>query len=304
MEVFVKVAQLGSFSAAASQLGMAKSTVSKNVVALEERLGVRLINRTTRRLSLTEVGQAYRDCCLKIVQEIEEAELSAVGLNAEPRGILKVSAPMTFGARYLSPLVPKFIARWPKIAVDLSLSDRVVDILDEGFDMALRIADLEDSSLIARRLAASRLITVASPDYLRQRGSPDQPEQLVGHNCLTYAYGRTPGLWRYERGGEPVIIRVEGNFHVNNGDALAAAAIEGLGIAMLPSFIIVDEVRSGRLKPLLDDFDAGTTPISVVYPHNRHVSAKLRSFVDFLAESFGRHVPWADLDKRSIEAEV
>ncbi len=299
MEVFVKVAQAGSFSAAASQLGMSKSTVSKHIVALEERLGVLLINRTTRRLSLTEVGEAYCDCCLKIVQEIEEAELSTIGLNAEPRGTLKISAPMSFGILYLSPLIPQFVNLWPKIDFDLNLNDRRVDILDEGYDLAIRIGPLEDSSLIARKLSESQMMAVASPGYLKRHGTPQHPEELVDHVCLTYAYGRMRDSWRFKGPDGPVQVRVESGFHVNNGDAMEVVARGGVGIALLPAFIVHQSIKSGELVRILQDFDLGCDPVSAVYPHNRHVSAKVRTFVEFLVEQFRRDVPWQTPDAKA-----
>jgi DNA-binding transcriptional LysR family regulator len=234
MAVFVRVAELGSFSTAARQLGLSKSAVSKHVTALEERLGVRLINRTTRRLALTEVGSVYRDYCARIVLEAEEAELTAASHGVEPRGKLKVNAPMTFGFLHLGPLLPAFLARHPGIAVELVLNDRFVDLLEEGYDVAVRIGRLADSTLIARRLATARFVCAASDAYLAGAGVPAQPIDLARHNCLRYSYRRQPDEWSFSRGEHQATVRVGGNLQANNGDALRAAACEGLGIVCLP----------------------------------------------------------------------
>lgn len=288
MEVFVRVAEQGSFSAAAQQLGLSKSVVSKHITSLEERLGVRLINRTTRRLALTEVGAVYRDYCARIVEEIEEAELTASAHSVEPRGRLKVNAPMTFGFRNLSPLLPAFLARHPGIEVELTLNDRVVDLLEEGFDVAVRIGELADSTLIARRLATARNICAASPRYLETAGTPAEPADLMRRNCLVYNLRRQPGEWAFMRDGQRVAVRVSGSLKANNGDALRVAACEALGIVQLPDFIIGDDLEAGRLVPVLTDWEGPPIPIHAVFPPQRHPSAKLRAFVDFLVERFAR----------------
>jgi DNA-binding transcriptional LysR family regulator len=292
MAVFVRVAELGSFSTAARQLGLSKSAVSKHVTALEERLGVRLINRTTRRLALTEVGSVYRDYCARIVVEAEEAELTAASHGIEPRGKLKVNAPMTFGFLHLGPLLPAFLARHPGIAVELTLNDRFVDLLEEGYDVAVRIGRLADSTLIARRLATARFVCAASDAYLAGAGVPAQPIDLARHNCLRYSYRRQPDEWSFSRGEHQATVRVGGNLQANNGDALRAAACEGLGIVCLPDFIIADDLAAGRLRPLLGGWTAPEIPIHAVFPPQRHPSAKLRAFVDFLVERFDRQQGW------------
>ena len=292
MRVFVRVAEQGSFSSAAQQLGLSKSAVSKHVAALEERLGVRLLNRTTRRLAVTEVGAVYRDWCARVVQEIEEADLTASQHGVEPRGRLKVSAPMTFGFLHLVPLLPEFLARHPALEVDLILDDRVVDLLDEGFDLAVRIGGLADSSLVARRLAGARFVCVAGPAYLARAGTPAVPAELARHNCLRYSYRRQPDDWSFAHGTEQATVRVHGNLQANNGDALRAAARAGLGIVYLPDFIIGDDLESGTLVQLLGDWEAPEIPIHAVFPPQRHPSAKLRAFVDFLVARLGRPDGW------------
>jgi DNA-binding transcriptional LysR family regulator len=288
MAVFVKVAELGGFSAAAQAMGLSKSAVSKQVSAMEERLGVRLLNRTTRRLALTEAGEAYRDWCARILQEVEEAELEAGRHGSEPRGRLKVSAPMTFGFLHLSPMIPEFLARHPLVEVDLTLDDRIVDLLAEGFDLALRIGSMRDSSLVARRLATARQVCAASPAYLAARGAPAEPEDLQRHACLRYTYTRAPDLWEFVRGGEVRAVRVHGSFRANNGDALRTAALRGLGVVFLPDFIVGDDLERGALVRLLTAWDTAEVPIQAVWPSQRHLSAKLRAFIDFLGERLPR----------------
>lgn len=293
MAVFVRVAELGSFSGAARQLGLSRSAVSKHVTALEERLGVRLINRTTRRLALTEAGAAYRDYCARIVQEVEEAELMAMQHSAAPHGRLKLNAPVTFGFLHLGPLLPEFLARYPGVEIELALNDRFVDLLEEGFDLAVRIGQLADSSLIARRLATTRPICAASPAYLARAGIPREPADLARHNCLRYSLRRERDTWSFRRGAEHVAVKIRGNLEANNGDALRSAALEGLGIVCLPDFIIGEDLERGLLRPLLSDWQTPESPIHAVFPPQRHASGKLRAFVDFLVEKLGRKDGWS-----------
>lgn len=294
MAVFAKVVEARSFTAAAEQLGLSKSAVSKQVSRLEDRLGIRLLNRTTRRLSLTEAGAAYYERCARIVADAEEADLAITHLQSEPRGILLVNAPMSFGIAHVAPAIPDFLERYPELRVDMILNDRVVDLIDEGFDLAIRIGALADSSLIARRLAESRMVAVASPDYLARRGTPTRPEDLSQHNCLSYSYIPQERQWRFETDRGLSAVSVEGSFRANNGDAIRAAAVAGLGVAVLPSFIAGPDIRSGLLVPLLGDCLPSTTTVHAVYPHNRHLTVKVRAFVDFLADRFGPSPPWDD----------
>jgi DNA-binding transcriptional LysR family regulator len=302
MAVFVRVAEQGSFSLAAHQMGLSKSAVSKHVAALEEHLGVRLLNRTTRRLVLTEVGSVYRDHCARVVQEVEEADLAASEHSLTPRGRLKVNAPVTFGFLHLGPLVPEFLASHPAIRLELTLNDRVVDLLEEGFDLAVRIGRLADSSLIARRLATTGFVCAAAPAYLARTGTPAEPGDLAHHNCLRYTYRPQPEGWSFSRGGEQVTVRIGGNLEANNGDALRAAARAGLGIVYLPDFIAAADVASGALVRLLAGWEAPQLPIHAVFPPQRHPSAKLRAFVDFLAAHFGRGVDWAETCRAAAPA--
>lgn len=293
MAVFVRVAEQGSFSLAARQLGLSKSAVSKHVTALEERLGVRLLNRTTRRLVLTEVGSVYRDYCARVVQDADDADLAATQHSDQPRGRLRVSAPMSFGILHLGPLLPEFLGRHPALQVELILNDRVVDLLEEGVDVAVRIGRLADSSLIARRFATARSVCVASAAYLASSGTPLQPGDLARHNCLRYSYLRQPDDWSFTRQGEQVTVRVGGNLQANNGDVLRAAARSGLGVVCLPDFIVGDDVESGALVHLLTDWELPEVPVHAVFPSQRHPSAKLRAFVDFLVARLGREQGWS-----------
>jgi len=291
MAVFARVVEASSFTGAARRLGMSKAAVSKQVSRLEERLGARLLNRTTRRLSLTEVGAAFYERCARIVAEAEDAELAVTRLHAEPRGTLRVDAPVNFGLRYLAPVLPDFMARHPDLAVDITFNDRFVDLIDEGYDMAVRIAHLADSSLIARKLAESRRVVCAAPSYWDRHGRPTVPADLAGHNCFDYSYLTTRNEWRFRGPEGPLAVRVSGTLHSNNGDVLRAAAVAGLGVVLMPVFMAHDDLAAGRLEPVLHGFEEPPPGIYAVYPHNRHLSAKVRAFVDYLVGAFDP-APW------------
>lgn len=293
MEIFVRVVEEGSFSAAATALGLTKSAVSKRVAALEDRLGARLLNRTTRRLSVTDAGAAFHGRAARILAEAEEAEAEVSCLQAAPRGLLRVNAPVTFGVTHLGPLLPGFLGRHPELSVDLVLNDRFVDLVEEGFDVAVRIADLDDSSLIARRLCPSDRVVVASPAYVARHGAPATPEALAAHRCLLYSYLRRSGEWclRHASGRE-ARVRVEGAaLRANNGDVLRQAAVDGLGVTMMPTFIVGADLAAGRLVRLLPDWQDATGAVHAVWPAGRFTPAKVRAFVDLLVEAF-RTPPW------------
>lgn len=292
MEVFAKVAQAGSLSAAAGQLGLSKSTVSKHISALEERLGVLLLNRTTRRLSLTELGMAYRDHALRILAEIEETELLIHEHTVEPKGKLRVNAPMSFGILHLAPLLPGFMAAHPRIEMELTLDDRRVDLIEEGYDVAVRIGQLGDSNLIARRLASVHFVCAAAERYLARHRPVQEPEDLASHNCLRYSLNRQPGEWRFERQGEARAVKVTGTLTANNGDALREAAVGGLGVIYQPAFIIGADLNAGRLIPLLGEWRTPLIDIHAVFPEQRRLQPKLRRFVDYLAEALRRPDNW------------
>jgi DNA-binding transcriptional LysR family regulator len=281
--VFARVVEEQGFSAAAKRLGISKATVSREVAALEDRLGVRLLNRTTRRVQLTEVGQAFYERCARIAEEVEEAERDVVSWQSEPRGVLRISGPVSFGHRYLAPMLSTFLAKNTGVSIDLVLNDRFVDLLEEGFDLAIRIARLPDSSLVARRLAPSPRRVVASPAYLERAGHPAVPADLQQHNCLMYTYQATGAeTWRLVGPDGDVSVRVAGNLTANNGDAIRRACLDGLGAALLPTFMVDEDLEAGRLIEVLPQFVDETAAVYAVHPHRRHVPGKVRAFVDFL----------------------
>jgi DNA-binding transcriptional LysR family regulator len=293
LTVFRKVAEGGSFSGAARELGLSNAAVSKHIARLEAELGARLIDRTTRRMSLTEAGRAYFERCARILDDLAEADQAVSHLASAPRGLLRVTAPAAFGVPYLSRLLPEFLARWPEVSVDLSFNDRFVDLVEEGIDLALRIrTDLPDSQLVVRRLATVERVLCAAPAYLARRGEPKHPRELADHDCLIYTLAASPREWRFEGPDGPVTVAVGGRFRANNGQAVLAAAEAGLGIAMAPSFTVAAGLREGRVKPLLCDWPIAPHGLYVVYPPGRHLSPKVRAFADFLAERFSRPVEW------------
>ena len=293
MAVFARVVEMESFSGAARALGLSKSAVSKRVGRLEDRMGLRLLNRTTRRLSLTEAGAAFYQGCRRVVAEAEAAERAVTRLASAPRGRLKVNAPMSFGVRHLAPALPDFMARYPELNVDLTLNDRVVDLVEEGFDLAIRIAPLAESSLIARRLAPNRLVLCAAPSYLAAHGAPRAVEDLKDHACLLYSYQTAGDAWRLCGPGGERRLAVTGRLRINNGDALLAAALGGLGVALLPCFICGQDLRAGRLIQVLPAWSGpADTAIAAVYPASRNLSPKVRVFVDFLTERFSGTPYW------------
>ncbi len=293
IEAFVRVAEAQSFSEAARRLRSSKSAVSRNVGALESELGVRLFHRTTRSLTLTEAGRGYFERATRILADLEEANLAVSQLQSAPRGRLRVSAPMSFGFLHLAPALPDFLARYPEVAVDLAMNDRFVDLIDEGFDVAVRIGALEDSSLIARRLAPIRRVVCASPAYFEARGLPLSPEDLKGHECLFNSNIASSQEWRFTApDGKSWPVEVKGRLSANNGDALRAAALQGLGIVNLPTFIVGGDLQAGALVTALDEFISQNMAMSAVYPHSRHLQPKVRAFVDFLADRFGPRPYW------------
>ena len=294
LEVFAKVAAAGSLSAAARALGMSQTMVTKHVAALEARLGARLFHRTTRRLSITEAGRSYLESSERILAEIEAADAAVAADRVEPRGMLRINAPVSFGTRQIAPLLAEFAARYPRTSVELGLNDRLVDLAEEGWDLAIRIGHLRDSSLIARRIAPCRIVVCAAPSYLKARGIPQTVSSLAAHNCLGYTLSqRTPvDRWTFGARGE-VGVRVSGNLRANNGDALLAAALAGQGIIHQPSFIVADDLGAGRLVALtLDQPNVELGGIYAVYLPDRHPPAKVRAFIDFIAARFAPEPPW------------
>jgi DNA-binding transcriptional LysR family regulator len=294
LSVFTKVVELGGFARAADRLGVSTSAVSRQVAELESHLGVRLLNRTTRRLSLTESGAAFLERAVQLLADLEEAETAVTAAALVPRGTLRLTAPITFGERYLAPAIADFVERHPEVKLDCELSDRFVDLVEEGLDLAVRIGSGGSGTLIARRLAAVRLVCHASPGYLERIGTPQVPEDLARHRCLTYAYLSTRDTWLFrDPGGGERAVRVGGPVHSNNGRLLAVLAAHGVGISMEPDFAVGDEISSGRSVPILTRFEPAPIPVYAVYPSRRHLSAKVRAFVDFLAARFAGTPPWS-----------
>lgn len=292
--VFSQVVESGSFSRAAAKLELSTTAVSRQVADLENHLQTRLLNRTTRRLSLTESGKAFHARCVQLLHDLEEAEREASSAAVQPRGTLRLTSSVNFGMRYLAPEIVRFKAAHPEMKFDVQLSDRVVDLVEEGFDLAVRIGATGGEHLVARRLGETRIVPCASPGYLRERGVPRTPEDLARHDCFTYEYVSPRGEWRYlDRDGSERRVRFGGSLHSNNGDLLAEAAARGGGIVLEPGFIVGPEIRAGRLVPLLQEYAVPPLPIYAVYPSRRHLSAKVRVFVDFLVERFAASLDWA-----------
>lgn len=285
--VFARVVEEGSFTAAAERLGESKSAVSKQIGRLEDSLGTRLLNRTTRRMSLTEAGAVFYERVRRVVEEVEEARIAVSQLQATPRGTLRVSAPVSFGIAHIAPVLPEFMQRYPDLHVDISLTDHLVDLVEEGIDVAIRIGALTDTSLIARRIRNYRRLIVASPDYWRKHGMPEHPSELIDHNCLTYTYSVRGRSWRLNApDGSEVTVQIGGNMNANNGEILLSAAAAGLGVIQSPSFLCEPWVADGRLVPALEPFEFEPIGLHAVFPHARNLSTKVRVFVDYLVEKF------------------
>jgi DNA-binding transcriptional LysR family regulator len=287
MRVFAQVVESGSFAKAAERLDLSTSATSRHVAELETHLQTRLLNRTTRRVSLTESGRAYYERCVQLLGDLEEAEQEAARAAVVPRGTIKLTTSGVFGVRHVAPAIAAFLARHPEVKFDVSLSERVVDLVEEGLDLAIRIGTTGSENLVARKLGETRLVACAAPAYLAARGAPKTPEDLEKHNCFTYEYVTPRNLWRFrDPSGRERAVRVSGNLHSNNGEFVAEAAARGAGVVFEPAFIVGPEVRAGRLVPLLQEFQSAPVPIYAVYPSRKHLSAKVRLFVDFLVRGF------------------
>jgi DNA-binding transcriptional LysR family regulator len=287
LSTFARVVETGSFVRAAGRLGMSVSAVSRQISELEAHLGVRLLNRTTRRLSLTEAGQAFYERSVQLLADLDEAETALTSQAVVPRGTLRLTCSASFGARHLAPAMAAFADRYREMRFDAELSERVVDLVDEGFDIAVRIGGTGAQNVVARKVGATRIICCAAPAYLKRRGVPKSPEELTVHDCLTYEYLPNRNVWAFrDRRGNERSVRIDGPMHANNGRFLEALAVAGAGIVREPAFIVGPDVRAGRLKPILIDFESEPLTIYVVYPSRRHLSAKVRAFTDFLAERF------------------
>ena len=293
IESFVKVAELKSFSEAAVRLNTSKSVVSRHVTALEAQLGLRLFHRTTRSLTLTEAGRGYFERVSQILVDLEAADQSVSHLQVVPRGRLKVSAPMSFGFLHLAPALPDFLAAYPELDVDVIMSDRFVDLVEDGFDVAVRIGALSDSSLIAKKLAPIRRVICASPQYIAAHGTPKTPKDLRDHQCLCNSGQSSGQEWRFNMpDGKRVMVAVTGRMTMNNGDALRVAALNHLGLIDIPTFIVGRDLQAGALISVLEEYLPQTLALHAVYSHARHLSPKVRAFIDFLASRFGPRPYW------------
>lgn len=291
MKLYCHIVDAGQLSIAADQLNLSKGAVSKQLAKLEAHLGGRLLNRTTRRLTPTEVGIAFYERAKQILESVEEAECIVTGLTAEPSGTLKINAPISFGFSHMGKLLSKYQQKYPKVTIDITLHDRQIDLIEEGYDLALRIATLKDSSLIARRLAPCHLVLLASPAYIKKHGEPKTPNDLKKHQCLLYTYSDSVKYWTFESSlkspdGKKKHIPIKGSLVTNNGNLICDAMVNGMGIASLPTFIAGDAIRKGEAKIILDDWRPKTEDISLLYPSSKHLSAKVRAFVDLAVEHF------------------
>ena len=299
LTIFVHAAKAGNFSTAGRELGFSAAVVSKRLQRLEDQLSVRLFNRSTRKVGLTDEGAEYYDYCIRVLSDLEEAEsLITVG-SRQPKGTLRVTVPAAFGRLHIAPLVPVFLRRHPDLHLCLHLSDNVVDIIEERYDVAVRIGEMKDSNLVARNLCFDKRLVVATPSYIAKYGAPEQPDDLIKHNALLFAHSTTSNLWRFsDKFGKQHSVRVSGNFETNNCDALREAILADIGIALRPTWDIWRDILSGRMIALLRDYVPYSFDVKVVYPSRRHLPSKVRVFIELLVETFGE-VPYWDTRNES-----
>lgn len=286
MNMFIRVVETGSFSAVAKEMNSTQPTISKNIAELESWLGAKLLNRSTRSLRLTETGTDYYERCVAILQDVEEAEQVVGQLQTQPKGLIRVSAVVAFGRLHVVPRLNKFLSEYPEIKIDVRLNDRVIDLVEEGIDVAFRMGELADSSLIAKKLCNSPMVTVASPNYLKKYGVPAHPRDLRDHNYLIYSDGGRKAEIQFQENGEPFFVRAEGNFRTNNTEAMRTALQSDLGITRAPRWLVGDSIASGELITVLDSFQPGPLDIYAVYPPGRHLPSKVRTFIDHFALEF------------------
>lgn len=295
IQVFVHIVKAATITAAAARLGVAKSAVSRRLSELEEQLGVELFHRTGRKLVLTESGQGFYTRCIQILADLEEAEYAVSQAHHELSGQLRVAAPLSFGVMHLGPAILEFQKQHPNLRFDIDFNDRQIDLIQEGFDVGIRIAHLKDSSLIARKLARVSTVVCASPDYIKQHGRPATPEELVNHPCMTYSYLDNPNHWPFiNKQGDEQIIKVPKFMQANNGSFLSGVAIAGLGILRLPTFIAYESITKGVLIPILQDYSIAEVNAYAIYPPTRHLSQRVRCFIDFLVERFSGVPYWEE----------
>ncbi len=304
MVVFARVVEAKSFSAAARRMGASKSRVSKAIAKLERALKALLLNRSTRGLSLTEVGSAFYEHCSRIAAEAQQAEEVVSQLHSEPRGVLKLTAPVAFGTLHVAPALPEFLARHPDLSIDVTITDRMVDLVEEGYDVAIRITREPDLNHVARKLAPVRRVACATPEYFRRRGVPRTPQDLKRHNCLHYTSFGTRGEWRFRGPAGEISVPVSGDLRINDDEALSQAVLGGLGIALLPTFIIGGELQSGRLQAVLAEYVPLERHVYAVHLPGIHLPAKVRAFVDFVRGRFGPEPYWDRPERARAKAKA
>jgi len=293
LEVFVEVVKRDGFARAAEALDTSPANVTRYISDLEAHLQTRLLNRSSRKMSLTASGEALFERAKSILDDVAEAEAIVSSAAMQPHGVLRINAPLSFGVQHLAPLWPQFMRQYPDVELDVALNDRVVDIVDEGYDMAIRISRSGSASNVARKLATSRNLLCASPEYLRQRGTPTRPQELLEHDCIGYSYAACADEWQIlDADGHPHVVKVRCVMHTNNGDTARAAALGGLGIISQPSFLVGADLRAGRLQRVLPDHHLPHIDVLAVYPSRRHLSAKVRVMIEFLAATFDGTPPW------------
>lgn len=287
MQIFVKAVERGSLTAAAEELDMSSQLAGKQMRALEQSLGIKLLNRTTRRQSLTESGRVFYERAKNILAEMEAAEALIADTRAVPRGQLRISAPITFGSRALAPAITEFLSQHPEVSVELRLTNRTVDLVDEGYDLVFRTGALPDSGLMARRLAPHKMVLCAAPTYLAARGEPRHPDDLRQHECLVFAHTSMRTAWTFDGPDGRVSVPISGRFATDSGEALRAAAVAAQGIILQPRELLRDEISAGRLTTLLQDYEPIARPLHVIYAPDRRMTPKLRSFLEFAVQKFG-----------------
>ena len=292
MRVFSAVAKNGSFSVAAKKMSISKAMASKHVQNLENSLGVRLFNRTTRKLNLTDVGSAYYEKVDAILADIDETELAISQLNSEPKGRLRIMAQPSFGAFHLSRALSIYLKKYPDVKTQIELSNRLPDLVEDGIDLAFYVGELHDSSFVARKIASARRVVCASPYYLKQNGTPQTPDDLHKHNCMIYAPRTAQNEWEFVHNSEKIKTKITGDIQCNDGDALRIAAIQGCGIAQLPTYMVGLDIQAGRLNALLEEYEPERLPIYAIYNHRKYLSAKIQTFIEFMYELYQPEAYW------------
>jgi DNA-binding transcriptional LysR family regulator len=294
--VFIAVADSAGFSSAGRELGISKSAVSKRITQLEDQLGARLFHRTTRKLSLTEAGERFYEYAAQANRSAQQAEDAVHELQGEPRGVLKVQLPMTLGQMHITPLIPEFLKQYPHLQIDLIMDDRHINLIEQGYDLAVRAGDMEDSNLIARILSPLHSVVCVSPDYLQtfyqqHQQALDHPTQLEKANCLTYSYSSNADVWQFDLGEQNYKVKVKGNYRVNNSASLKQGLIAGMGVARLPTFIAGESIKKGELVALFQDYTMPSKSLYAVYPERQYLPTKVRVFLDYLIKHLGTNVP-------------